>query len=398
VGEADDLRQSVFDGTVQFPVLVLKADALRNNLAEMRDFCAANDVLLAPHCKTHLSPELWRMQEDHGARVATVATVAQAVAFFGSGVRRILIANEVVDRAGLLAITEMRRSDPAFEISVLVDSVAAVEIMEGILVTAAPELAPLAVLVELGARGRRSGSRTLEEVIAVATAVSAANTLQLIGLEGYEGVFGALSGAARDEAVEDYLDSGVAATRALIERGLVATPAVVSFGGSRFYPAVVERVRRALSAEEAVVVLRSGCYLTHDHGSYAASHAEIPSREPKPRLLPAIEVWALVLSLPEPGLAIVGIGKRDASSDEGLPVPLGIRRDGVPGSISGMTVVKLNDQHAFVSLSPDAPPLRVGDLMAFGISHPCTTFDKWREAYIVDEDYAVESIAHTLFH
>ncbi|MFD5224457.1 alanine racemase [Microbacterium sp. NPDC058342] len=398
MSDPNHATQNVFDGAVQFPVLVLKHDALTNNLAEMRDFCADNDVTLAPHCKTHLSPELWQMQQEYGAELATVATVAQAAAFFDHGVRRILIANEVVDRAGLRAMSEMRRSDPGFQITMLVDSVEAITLIERILEEVAADLPPLPVLVELGARGLRSGARTVDEVIEVATAASATRVLDLIGVEGYEGVFGKLSGTERDDAINDYLDSGVVAVRELIDRGLVVAPAIATFGGSRFYPAVVERVRGALSPSEATVVLRSGCYLAHDHGSYAASHGDVPSRVGKPRLTPAMEVWGVVLSLPEPGLAIAGVGKRDVSHDEGMPVPLAIRREGVVSELTGLSVTRLNDQHALIRMSPDAVPVRVGDLMAFGISHPCTTLDKWRTAYIVDDDYGIESVVHTLFH
>jgi D-serine dehydratase len=244
----------------------------------------------------------------------------------------------------------------------------------------------------------RSGSRTPDEVVEVATAAAKAHSIVVVGVEGYEGVFGALSGTERDKAIDDFLNSGVTASRALIDRGLVETPLIVSFGGSRFYPAVVERVRQQLSPREATVVLRSGCYLMHDHGSYAASHLEVPSTVGKPRLLPAIQVWAVVLSMPEPGTAIVGIGKRDASYDAGLPVPLGVRRDGVFKELVGVSVEKLNDQHGFIKISAESTELRVGDLVAFGISHPCTTFDKWRTGYIVDDEYGIEGVFHTLFH
>ena len=51
----------------------------------------------------------------------------------------------------------------------------------------------------------------------------------------------------------------------------------------------------------------------------------------------------------------------------------------------GFTVERLNDQHAFIALT-GAAHLAVGDLVAFGISHPCTAFQLWREALIVDDD------------
>jgi len=56
----------------------------------------------------------------------------------------------------------------------------------------------------------------------------------------------------------------------------------------------------------------------------------------------------------------------------------------------------LADQHAFVSV-PSGVRLAPGDLIGFGISHPCTTFDKWRVIPVVDDDYRVIDAVHTFF-
>jgi D-serine deaminase-like pyridoxal phosphate-dependent protein len=179
---------------------------------------------------------------------------------------------------------------------------------------------------------------------------------------------------------------------------LVTGSVVATAGGSTYFDAVADVLSiGSVRGRRVRTIVRSGCYLTHDHGSYAASHANVPSSVGKPRLLPAIEVWAVVISLPEPGLAIVALGKRDVSYDEGMPVPLRVRRDGVVTDLEGAAVTKLNDQHAFVTVDSESS-LRLGDLVAFGISHPCTTFDKWRVIPIVDDEYRVETIAQTLFH
>ena len=104
-----------------------------------------------------------------------------------------------------------------------------------------------------------------------------------------------------------------------------------------------------------------------------------------------------VTSTPEPGLAIAGFGKRDAPFDEGLPVPLLIRDlDGMLRDASGSEVTRLNDQHAYVRL-PESAQVKVGDLMCFGISHPCTAFDKWRVIPVVEQDYAVTELLETYF-
>jgi D-serine dehydratase len=110
-----------------------------------------------------------------------------------------------------------------------------------------------------------------------------------------------------------------------------------------------------------------------------------------------LQVLAAVLSRPEPGRAIIGLGRRDASFDAGLPVPLFVRRDGALRAVGdGWSVIAVNDQHAYLEL-PAGAELRVGEMMGFGISHPCTTFDKWRVLPLVDPDYTVLELAHTCF-
>jgi D-serine deaminase-like pyridoxal phosphate-dependent protein len=56
----------------------------------------------------------------------------------------------------------------------------------------------------------------------------------------------------------------------------------------------------------------------------------------------------------------------------------------------------LSDQHAFMQLPADAV-LDPGDLVGLGISHPCTTLDKWRVIPVVDDDDRVTDVVHTFF-
>jgi D-serine deaminase-like pyridoxal phosphate-dependent protein len=144
-------------------------------------------------------------------------------------------------------------------------------------------------------------------------------------------------------------------------------------------------------------VLRSGAYVTHDHGIYARL---TPAAQPDgsgPALVPALELWARVLSAPEPGLAIAGAGRRDAPFDQGFPVPLRIRRaDGQAGDAAGMRVTALDDQHAYLQVPPGRA-VHPGDLVCLGISHPCTAFDKWQLIPVVDEDYRITDIVRTFF-
>jgi D-serine dehydratase len=106
-----------------------------------------------------------------------------------------------------------------------------------------------------------------------------------------------------------------------------------------------------------------------------------------------------VISRPQPNQAIVLMGKRDVSYDIDLPVVHWWFREGrhtAPIPIVGLSVDKLNDQHAYLSVPADAD-LAIGDLLGFHISHPCTTFDKWSLLMEVDDDYTAVGGLKTFF-
>jgi D-serine deaminase-like pyridoxal phosphate-dependent protein len=374
------------------PVLVLREGALRHNLAQMAEFCRLRGVDLAPHGKTTMSPELIARQLEAGAWGVTAASPAQARLFRDWGVRRVLIANQVVDPLGVRWMAAELASDPSAWLCCLVDSVRSIELMEAAL---APGDPPLPVLVEVGLAGGRTGCRTREEALAVAARAGASRSLRLVGVECFEGV-------APD--VGDQVDGVLAEVRGLARdldaRGAFARAGevIVTAGGSALFDRVAHHLAGGWDLGRPVrVVLRSGCYLTHDHGEYERRSpfgSRLPEWEP---LRPAMEVWGLVHSRPEPDLAIVGFGKRDVSYDLGMPRPLWVRRPG--GSLleaAGMEVFKLNDQHAYLRL-PEGSALAVGDLVGCGLSHPCTVFDRWRSMPVVDDGHRVVGAIRTCF-
>jgi len=107
-----------------------------------------------------------------------------------------------------------------------------------------------------------------------------------------------------------------------------------------------------------------------------------------------------VQSLPEPLLAIVNIGKRDISYDVDLPVAEMWYQTGthtMPVNISQrFEVTEINDQHLFLRIPPGTQ-LKIGDLLGFGVSHPCTTFDKWKLLLVVNDQYDVVDGVLTFF-
>jgi D-serine dehydratase len=392
---------NLLHGDTSFPVAVLKTSALRHNLDWMRAFCERYGVLLAPHGKTTMSPQLFGAQLANGAWGITLANAVQVQVAHRFGVRRVLIANQLVARSDVRAVLQLLHDDPDFECFVLADSLAGVARLSEE-VAAHPLARPLPVLVELGLSGKRAGCRTLEEAMTVARAIERAPGLLLAGFEGYEGLLD------QSAAVEEFVGKLGALVLEADDEGLFGTPHIlVTAGGSGFFDLVAQGFQKLHGLSRPLTpVLRSGCYLTSDHGMYQVQLQNLDQREgvaPGEGLRAALEVWSVVQSRPEPGLAILTMGKRDASHDAGLPVPVWTHRPG-PGTPralpAGCEIVKMNDQHAYLRL-PEGDPIRdaltVGDLVGCGISHPCTTFDRWPLLLAVDDDYAVRGALNTFF-
>lgn len=394
---------NVLRGQVPLPAATLRRDMLDANMAEMQAYLSRCGAVLAPHGKATMCPQLYERQLAAGAWAITVATVAQAQLCHAVAVPRVIVANEIVGQAELAMFADLCAADTEREYISLVDSIAgACQLQEAF--AARPGCPPANVLIEVGMDGGRCGLRKTDDVLALARAVGSLDCLSLRGLEGYEGLI--VSGdAARDaDAVSRYLDGLIEAFGRCREERLFA-PAqqpIISAGGSVYYDMVAAMDRRSLS-DAALLVVRSGSYLTQDDGFYTRALANIFDRDTAspPALMPALLVWARVLSLPEPGLAILSAGKRDLSFDIDLPVPKLVQREGEAPALTAMngwSIVQLSDQHAFArAQTAKASSLNVGDIVALGISHPCTTFDKWSVLLEVDDRYRVVGGLRTFF-
>jgi D-serine dehydratase len=406
LGEIGQRGWSLLKQDLPFPVAVLKSSALDHNSRWMARFRHEQRVDLCPHGKTTMSPQLFQRQLADGAWGITVATVQQLRIARQFGVQRIVMANQLIDPQGTRAVLAEMKRDPGFDFYCLVDSVAGVRFLADA-VKASGIGRPLQLLLEGGMVGGRTGCRTMEAAAAVAAAIrAAAPHLVLRGVEGFEGLIHDERADDRASKVRLFLDFlAEIARRGIEEKWFASGEILVTAGGSAEFDLVAENWRNGDFGVPVRIVLRSGCYLTHDSGIYEKSLRDIAARgiasdelaADLPRA--ALEVWALVQSVPEPGLALVTMGKRDVGFDQGLPVPIAWYRSGdaAPQPIpAGHAVTGLNDQHGYVKC-PVGSPLQVGDMVAFGVSHPCTTFDRWQLIYLVDDAYTVIGAIKTFF-
>jgi len=406
LGEIGAQGWNLLAGDLPAPVAIMRKSALERNARWMRHLLDKFGLQLAPHAKTTMTPHLWAQQAAHGCWGLTVATVQQAEVAAAFGCRNLLIANQVTGRAQVRGIVELMRAEDTLEIHALVDSLAGLKALSDDVAAAKTER-PINVLLELGFKGGRSGCRTLEEVGTLLDELpSHQGRLRLAGIGGYEGTITAPSGAEDGAGVEAYFDRFAEAVHLADRRNAFMTDQVIlTAGGSSYYDIVGRRLKQIELRKPTVRILRSGCYVTHDCGTYVEHLAEMKRRDPAVAkdlglLEPALFVCCLVQSIPEPGLALLTMGKRDVGFDLHLPQPVWRHRarstpqpEPTP---KDWKITKLNDQHAYLTV-PAQADLAVGDLICCGISHPCTTFDRWRLIHVVDDGWTSLGAVPTFF-
>ena len=264
-------RPPLHEAGLSYPLLTLRESALTHNVDAMAAYCLAVGVGLAPHGKTTMAPQLAARQLAAGAWGITVATIGQLQTYRAFGVSRLLLANELVDPAGL-----SWRSWPSWTPTLTSRC------------CCATSTAPTGSRTSTGTCGSTTSSARspclsnwatpaaapapvpTSEALAVAVSASRASTLSVAGVAGYKGGLGHRADPATLERVAAYCRALRALTDGLHEAGLTGDRPILTAGGSAFFDVVVAELTAAARPQvQPQVILRSGCYITHDHGFYA---------------------------------------------------------------------------------------------------------------------------------
>ncbi|AIV73757.1 putative serine dehydratase domain protein (plasmid) [Burkholderia pseudomallei] len=403
LGKVGQLGWKVLRQDLPMPLAVLCQSALQHNAAWMRDFTRSFGVELAPHGKTTMAPRLFAQQLADGAWGLTFATVHQLGVAIRYGARRLILANQVVGPDDIAQLARWLQDMPELELHVLVDSEAGLKKLENGLVNVPKRLN---VLLEIGVSGGRTGVRSGSDALALARTIAASSVVSLSGIETYEGLRVTGDDASDTRVVQALLANVRAVALACDQENLWGRDEIIlSAGGSAYFDIVARELPTSLS-RPVRVVLRSGCYVSHDAAFYNRLFGALQARSgvqwrEREGLREALEVWTRVQSCPEPGLAILSIGKRDASHDIDLPIPKWYFRpeahDEPAPAPKSWRIRKLNDQHAYLEFAEEGIAPAIGDLIGCGISHPCTTFDKWQWMPVVDDRYNVVDAIRTFF-
>lgn len=388
---------SLLAGDICLPVATLNWPVVQRNLAWMATFAGQQQALLAPHGKTAMTPALFQAQQAAGAWGCTVATVPQLQVAVAAGMRRVLLANPLVGRAEQRQVAKLLQQ--GLEFYCLIDDAAQLPGLQQVMAEAG---VTLQLLLELGVPGGRCGVRGAAAALDLAQRIKAYPALQLCGVEFYEGVV-----KGGEAALKQFIRDGYATAAQLQQAGLLQANAaglyLVSGAGSAYYDVVADEFQQSdLQKQGFALVLRPGCYALHDSGIYQQAQQQVLARSPQACLIPgaledALLVWAYVLSRPEPDLVVVGLGKRDAAFDAGLPQPaLWFQTSMAAPAPFTAEPLKIMDQHLLLRVAATTT-LAVGDMLAFRTSHPCLTLDKWRQLAVLDDDFMVRRVLATQF-
>ncbi|HEX3435421.1 MAG TPA: alanine racemase, partial [Pseudacidobacterium sp.] len=191
---------------LSLPSAVLYEDKLLHNLDWMQQFINRYGMKLAPHGKTTMAPKLFQMQLQKGAWGVTLATSHQTLIAYEHGVRRVLMANQLVGKENMAIISRLLQ-DPGFEYYCLVDSADLVDQLGAFF---SEHGQSLNVLIELGVNGGRTGIRDQAQLDSVLAALAHwRHALTVCGVEMFEGVLD------DDASIRAFLERTIAVTRSL---------------------------------------------------------------------------------------------------------------------------------------------------------------------------------------
>lgn len=398
-GDKEDRPWNILQENVSLPAASLSTSAINHNQLWMEKFAEKFNFLLAPHGKTTMLPDLFNMQvASRYCYGMTLATVAQVMVAFRNGIKRVLLANQLVGQCNMDIVSSILAKDPTFEFICLVDSSASVDQLGAFFLKRKQNVK---VLLEYGIDGGRTGIRDEVQECGVLTALRRwRECISVVGVEFFEGIL-------QDETeIRRFINWSLSRVQKLAVENIFHNDEIIITGAGTAWFDVVAKDFLKFEAScpfRLKKIIRSGCYIIYDRGLYAnmqkrVSDMSLGVATPEFKILseslrPTLKLWAYVHSVPEKNLAIVGMGRRDAGTDSGYPVVHLHYRPGQAAPTyfnenTSLEIFKMMDQHSFLRIG-DGDDIQVGDILAFDIYHSCTTLDKWRNVLLIDDRYDV---------
>jgi D-serine deaminase-like pyridoxal phosphate-dependent protein len=348
---------------IDTPALLLDLDVMERNLSTMAAYFSQVDANLRPHVKLHrATPILAHKQLQAGATGVTCAKLAEAEILATSGIKDILIANEIVGERKVRRLVNLA----AFtDVMVAVDSF---ENVEELSQAAQARGVEIRALVEVNIGHKRCGVPPLEPALALSRAVHETPGLKYMGLMGYDGhcTF-KVKASEREECARKAFELLVKTRRYIENAGLAVE--IVSASGTFTY--------RIAAETEGITEVQAGTSLLMDTAFKEQGIEEFD---------PALTVLATVISRPawaeNNDLAIIDVGRKSMDAYLGLPT---VKEP------HGAAVFSLSQEHGRVRLEGEAMNVRVGDRMELWVRDANDTINLYDKFYAM-RDGIVEAV------
>jgi 3-hydroxy-D-aspartate aldolase len=314
------------EADIQTPCLVLDLDALERNIVKMGDYAKAHGMRHRVHCKMHKSVDVALLQEKLGGSIGVCCQkVSEAEVFARGGIKDVLVSNQVCAPRKIERLVQIPKLGA--RTIVCVDDMNNIADLSAAAVKHGTEIE---CIVEIDCGAGRCGVTSTPEVVALATAIDAAENLKFSGIQAYQGAMQHLdSYEERKGKTQIAIDMVADAVSALKDKGLECD--IVGGGGTGSY----------------YFESNSNVYNELQCGSYAFMDADYGrildnegNRIDKGEWENALFILTSVMSHAKADKAIVDAGLKVQSVDSGLPTIYG--RDDVE-------YVKCSDEHGVVA-------------------------------------------------
>ena len=403
-------KLNIIKENIQFPILSIDKLQLINNIRIMKNFAIKNNLSLAPHCKTFMSPQLINnhLKKTWGL---TISNNQQLSTIINLNVKNIIYGNLIVNEANLIQYLDIvKKYRKLTNIYYCIDSLFGLNLLMKV-VTKKKYKFKIRILIELGTKNGRCGIRNFKSFKKIVISLNnIPKNILVSGLFFYEGAIKNSSLSKVSKKIMDLLQFTFRCHEELVYQNLYKEKIkLISGGGSEYFDLVTKYFNKFNTKNDTKLILRPGSFIAYGHGYYEKKINNLKKRniiksisdKNKIFFKPSLLLWSHVLSINDNGIAIVNFGKRDVSFDLGNPIPINVYRNkkkyrNNETKPNNLNVIKLNDQHAFLKYN-NKIKLNIGDLISFGISHPCITLDKWKYVFLINSKFDVIDVYQTFF-
>ncbi len=342
---------------IDTPALIIDLDAMERNIRRMADYFADRPAKLRPHTKTHKCPIVAHKQIAAGARGITCAKLGEAEVMASSGIKDILIANQIIGKEKIARLAALARHA---DVIVAVDDPANARDLSDAARVFGSEIG---VVVEVDVGMGRCGTRTTGQTVSLARLLDSLEGLGFRGLMGYEGHCVFIQDR-KDQVEKCHLANSMLVEAAEAVRRAGIEVEIVSGGGTGTYDIT--------GSYPGVTEVEAGSYVFMDTRYLGV----IGGFEP------ALTVLATVISRPGKDVVITDAGMKTVTQEFGLPALKGVQ---------GAELVKLSEEHGQIQLTGEAANLKPGDKVEFIPSHGCTTINL-HDAYFAIRGDRLEAV------